>query len=312
MDRTDLLILAMLSQNPLIAYREMATSLKVSVPAIHRRVQVLHDKGILGRYQARIPMSCLRATSVHFVGRSSASSVDKVMTDLSKNDSVRSLLITSGNMLFIHAELRSLDALDQFSEFAKGTSMIGDPRIGIDSAGEDKAGGEELTPLDLRIIRSMHNDARKSTVDIADELGISARTVRSHLDKMIENCLIELSTEIDPTYSEDTSSILRMFLKEGTDKRRLQATILHKHFPQVLYCQSFVNIPDFTICATITKTPKDLKRLLEQIQSEEGLRSMESNIAITGRYFDTWRDKLVDKCDKDGAQEIASMLSKKK
>src|SRR5512137_3102770 len=98
MDRTDLLILAMLSQNPLIAYREMATMLKVSVPAIHRRVQVLHDKGIVGRHRAKIPMSYLRAVSAHFVGKSSASSVDEVMTDLSKNDSTRSILITSGNM----------------------------------------------------------------------------------------------------------------------------------------------------------------------------------------------------------------------
>src|SRR5512137_425812 len=104
MDRTDLLILAMLSQNPLVAYREMATSLKVSVPAIHRRVQVLRKRGILGRCRARISMSYLRAISVHFVGRSSASSVDEVLANLSRNDSVRSLLVTSGNMLFIHAE----------------------------------------------------------------------------------------------------------------------------------------------------------------------------------------------------------------
>jgi DNA-binding Lrp family transcriptional regulator len=234
------------------------------------------------------------------------------MTNLSKNDSARSILITSGNMLFIHAELRSMNALDRFSEFASRTSKISNPRIGIDPAGEDMACGEELTPLDLRIIRAMHNDARKSTVDIADELGVSARTVRSHLDRMIENGLIELSTEVDPTYSEDTSSILRMFLREGTDKKRFQAAILREHFPQVFYCQSFINIPDFAICATITRTPKDLKRLLEKIQNEEGLLSVESNIAITGRYFDTWRDRLVDACDKDGAMEIAAKLSKKK
>jgi hypothetical protein len=102
-----------------------------------------------------------------------------------------------------------------------------------------------------------------------------------------------------------------MFLKEGTDKKKFQAAILQRHFPQVLYCQSFVNIPDFAICAAITKTPKDLKRLLEEVQSEEGLRSVESNIAITGRYFDTWRDKLVDACARDGAKEIASKLSKR-
>ncbi len=310
MDRTDLLILAMLSQNPLMAYREMATSLKVSVPAVHRRVQVLQDKGILGRYQARIPMSYLRATSAHFVGRSSASSVDAVAAELSKNDSVRTLLITSGNVLFIHAELRSLDDLDRFSDFAKRASMIHEPRIGIDPVGEDKTGGKKLTPLDLRIIRSMHSDARKSTVEIADELGVSARTVTSHLNGMTGNHLIELSLEVDPTGSEDTSSILRMFLKEGADKRRFQASILQKHFPQVLYCQSFVNIPDFAICAAITRTPKDLKHLLERIQSEEGLQTVESNIAIAGIYFDTWRDRLVDKCDKEGAQEIASILSK--
>ena len=57
MDRTELLIPAMLSEHPLMAYREMAASLKVSVPAINRRVRVLRSKGVLGRHQARISCS---------------------------------------------------------------------------------------------------------------------------------------------------------------------------------------------------------------------------------------------------------------
>jgi len=308
MDSTDLLILSKLSQNPLLAYRELATSLGISVQAVHRRIQVLSKKKVLGKYHANIPLGYLRAVSVHFVGRSSGGSMDDVLKGLARSTSVRTALIASANVLFIHAELRSIDALDEFSEFAKRTSLIHDPRIAIDPM-EDQSKGT-MTPLDLRIIRSMHNDARKPTVDVAEELGVSARSVRTHLDKMIADGLIELTVEIDPTFSEDTSSILRVFLNENSDKKRIGAMLMKQHFPKVLYCQSFVNIPDFLICAAVSRTPNDLKRLQEGIQQEQGIRSVESNIALTGRYFETWRDELVESCEKDRAKEIAEKLAR--
>jgi DNA-binding Lrp family transcriptional regulator len=311
MDSTDLQIIALLSENPLVPYREMAIKLGTSVPAIHRRVEVLRKKGILGGHHASIPLQYLRAVSAHVVGRSLAPSMDDVMRGLSRNDSVQSVLVASGNVLFIHAELRGIDALDEFSAFAKRAAMISEPRIAIDKSHEDEQPIEgDLTPLDLRIIRSLHDDARKNTVKVAEELGVSPRTVRQHLNRMVEDRRIEFMTEFDPTCSEDTSSILRIFLKEDSDKKKVGATIVRKHFPEILYCQSFVNIPDFVICATITKTSKDLKVLLEKVQLEEELRSVESNIALAGRYFRTWRDALVESCDKDRAKEIAEKLAK--
>lgn len=311
MDSTDLQIAALLSENPLVPYREMAMKLGTSVPAIHRRVEVMRKKGILGRHHASIPLQYLRAISVHVVGKSLAPSMDDMIRGLSRNDSVSSVLVASGNVLFIHAELRGIGALDEFSAFAKRTAMISEPRIAIDQSHEDDQPIEgDLTPLDLRIIRSLHDDARKNTVKVAEELGVSSRTVRQHLNRMVESRRIEFMTEFYPTYSEDTSSILRIFLKENSDKKKVGATIVRKYYPEVFYCQSFVNIPDFVICATITRTSKDLKVLLEKVQLEEELMSAESNIALTGRYFRTWRDALVESCNKDRAQEIAEKLAK--
>lgn len=311
MDSTDLQIVALLSENPLISYREMAMKLGTSVPAIHRRAEVLRKKGILGGHHASIPLQYLRAVSVHVVGKSLAPSMDDMIRELSRNDSVRSVLVASGNVVFIHAELRGIGALDEFSAFAKRTAMISDPRIAIDQSHEDDQPIDgDLTPLDLRIIRSLHEDARKNTVNVADELGVSSRTVRQHLNRMVESRLIEFTTEFDPTYSEDTSSILRIFLKEDSDKKKVGATIVRKHFPEIFYCQSFVNVPDFIICATVTRTSKDLKALLDKVQMEEELSSMESNIALAGRNFRTWRDALVESCDKQRAKEIAEKLAK--
>ncbi len=311
MDSKDLQIVALLSENPLVPYREMAMKLGTSVPAIHRRVELLRKKGILGGHHASIPLQYLRATSVHVVGRSLAPSMDEMTNGLSRNDSVRSVLVASGNVVFIHAELRSIGALDEFSAFAKRTAMISDPRIAIDQSHEDDQPLQgDLTPLDLRIIRSLHDDARKNTISVSEELGVSSKTVRQHLNRMVECKLIEFMTEFDPTYSEDTSSILRIFLKEDSDKKKVGATIVRKYFPEVFYCQSFVNIPDFVICATITKTSKDLKALLGKIELEEELRSAESNIALAGRYFRTWRDALVESCDREKAKEIAEKLAK--
>lgn len=311
MDSIDLQIAGLLSENPLVHYREMAMKLGTSVPAIHRRVDVLRKKGILGGHHASIPLHYLRATPVHVVGKSMAPSMDEVVRGLSRNDSVQSVLVASGNVLFIRAELKGIGALDEFSAFAKRTAMISEPRIAIDRTYEDdRPISGELTALDLRSIRSLHDDARKNTVKVAEELGVSSRTVRQHLNRMVENRRIEFMTELYPTYSEDTSSILRIFLKGNSDKRKVGTTIVRKYHPEVLYCQSFVNIPDFVICATITKTSKDLGVLLEKVQLEEEVMSVESNIALTGRYFRTWRDALVESCDKDRAHEIADKLAK--
>jgi DNA-binding Lrp family transcriptional regulator len=52
-----------------------------------------------------------------------------------------------------------------------------------------------MTETDMRIIRSLSNDARKSFVQVARELGISVRTVRNHVERLrAENTVFSMPT----------------------------------------------------------------------------------------------------------------------
>ena len=52
-----------------------------------------------------------------------------------------------------------------------------------------------MTETDMAIIRSLSNDARKSFVQVARELGLSVRTVRNHVERLRgENTIFSVPT----------------------------------------------------------------------------------------------------------------------
>ena len=64
----------------------------------------------------------------------------------------------------------------------------------------------DLCELDYKIIRSLKEDSRKPVADISEEIGVSAKTIRRRLDRMIKNFLIELSIDWYPDASNDLMS----------------------------------------------------------------------------------------------------------
>ncbi len=56
----------------------------------------------------------------------------------------------------------------------------------------------ELGQLDLDIIRHLQQDGRKSFVDLADALSVSAKTIRKRVAELLSNNQIEITTVTDP------------------------------------------------------------------------------------------------------------------
>ena len=53
MDKTDVILCMMLLANSRLSYRELAEKLNLSVTAVHNRIQVLIDMGIIRKFTAR-------------------------------------------------------------------------------------------------------------------------------------------------------------------------------------------------------------------------------------------------------------------
>lgn len=55
-----------------------------------------------------------------------------------------------------------------------------------------------LAPVDIGIIRCLHEDARRSVASIADELGLPESTVRHRLNRLVKQGMVEFTALTNP------------------------------------------------------------------------------------------------------------------
>ncbi len=300
MDETDGALCLLLSEDPRASYRELADRLRISVQAVHRRIQALRAKGVITGFTANISLEYLGAVRVDVVGQTQSDSIDDVVAALGKDDRVVTTLEASGHTLYVNGLLRNVSELDGFVEFVRRAAALPKTSVAIETGGpwaprpvQGRAASRALSDLDVRIIRALHADARKSTTDVAGEIGVSAGTVRRRLEAMIRDRAIEFTTDIDPTYSGDVSSIMGVTLEDGADRAKIAARLLQRFRPRIVYFLRFGNLPDFLVCATWTKTLNDLHELVREVEGEEGVRKVVANVPVAGYRFVSWRDKLL-------------------
>ena len=295
MDETDVILSSLLLVNSRTPYRELADKLNLSANAVHKRIQSLIDAGVIRKFTTKISLTALQAIIVILHGKSEAESVNNLHEKLGKNHSIYWITLGGGNYMVIGAYVKSMREIESLVNFVKKEALMPNPTLGILPTESNPANADLekiLRPLDRQIIFSLSNDSRKPIADIAEEVRVTAKTVRRRLSTMISKGLIEFSIHWYPDVSNDICTTMQIRLKPATD-RNAAANILKRYFPNLLTCFQFVNIPNELFCVIWTKTMKQLKEFQQRLANEEVVASVVSNILYTGYIFDTWRDELV-------------------
>ena len=89
----------------------------------------------------------------------------------------------------------------------------------------------------------MKDDSRKPTSDVAEELGVSTKTVRRRLNRMTKNYLDLFSIDWYPDASNDIMSAFHVQLKPDADPNTPNV-LWQKHYPNTLFYWGFSNIPN--------------------------------------------------------------------
>jgi len=287
----DLFIIRKLLENSRLTYRELADMNDMSVSAIHKRVRKLEDDGIINSYIARPSIIALKYLWIAIFGTSHAKSMDVVSKELGQHENVSMVAITGGKFIYIKAYLRNISELQEYSSFVSKVAQISEPTVGIVDV-PFVTTPEPLTSIDYKILKNLNRDARKPITDIADDIGVSAKTVRKRLDRMIENKLVSFTIRWSPMYENSYFTLFYLFLNEGTD---LNSTIQHlnkKFSPNIAYCLTFSNIPHLILLCTLTRTSKDTQRIQEEILTE-GFKDVIPHIFFSIKWYDCWVDKLL-------------------
>jgi DNA-binding Lrp family transcriptional regulator len=297
MDKTDIILLQFLLANSRLSYAKLAEKLGLSVNAVHKRIQSLIEAGVIHKFTAKLGPLAANFVNIFISGTSRLSSFQDLPDKLKAQGSIYWLTIGGGKYLYIGAYLRHIDELESLVNYIKKEAGVPEPTVGImavpssmfpaDPAPKDLV----LYDLDYQIIGSLKDNSRKPVSDVADELGVSAKTVRRRLSRMIKNFLIELSLEWYPDASNDIVTLFDVRLKPDADMSKANG-IPQKYSPNMLFWWSFMNIPGVLTCAVWTNTMKELQEIRGNLEKEEDILSVVPNIIYVGYIFKTWRDQI--------------------
>ncbi|MCJ7560280.1 winged helix-turn-helix transcriptional regulator [Candidatus Bathyarchaeota archaeon] len=297
MDKTDVILSLLLLANSRLSYRELADTLNLSVTAVHNRIQSLIEAGIIRKFTAKVSILASMAIHVLIFGTSETSSLHDLRAKLEKHGSIYWLAVAGGNYLYIGAYLRNISELEALVNYIKEVAEIREPIVGITSsplnfpiATLDKI-DTRLYKLDYQIINSLKDDSRKATADVAEELKVSAKTVRRRLSRMIEDHLIELSIEWYPDASNDIITAFHVRLKPEAEKNTADM-LVRKYSPNVMFYWGFSNIPNSYLFLVWTGTTKELRDMRERFECEAAVQSVAPNVIFTGYIFNIWRDQI--------------------
>ena len=291
MDEIDLLILKKLFETSRLTYRELAEITNMSVSAVHKRINKLVDDEIIEAFIARPSAIALKYLIVSIFGRSNAKSMDIVSKELGQHENIFHIAIGSGKFLYITGLLRDISGMRDYSGYVSNTAQISEPTIGIVNLPYITT-PEPLTTLDYKILKTLNRDARKPITDIADDVGLSAKTVRKRLNRMVENNLVDFSFEWSEKAENNLTTGFHIYLKEGTNIDSTIQYLYEKYSENIIACLSYSNIPNFITMYTWTKNPQESQKIQEKLQTE-GFKDIIPYIALSGNNYDCWVDQLL-------------------
>jgi DNA-binding Lrp family transcriptional regulator len=296
-DKTDVILCQLLLANSRLSYRELAEKLNLSVTAVHNRIQSLIEMGIIRKFNAKLSLIAKNGIHILIFGTSKTNSIRDINPKLEKHGSIYWLALGGGNVLYIGAYLKNIAELEPLVRFIREAAEMPEPTVGITVSPIPswilKSANPEtkLCELDYKIIRSLKDDSRKATSVVAEELGVSAKTIRRRLTRMINNYLIQFSIDWYPDASNDIMSVFHVQLKPDADPNAPNI-IWQKHYPNTLFYWGFSNIPNSYLFLTWTPTAKELRETRESLEKEPAAQAVAPNIIYTGYIFNTWLDNI--------------------
>jgi DNA-binding Lrp family transcriptional regulator len=296
LDKTDVILCQLLLANSRLSYRELAEKLDLSITAVHNRIQTLIDMGIIRKFTAGLSVLAQNAVHILIIGNSKTASISNLKPKLEKHGSIYWLAVAGGNVLYIGAYLKHIAELDALVRFVKENAEMPELTVGLTSSyipAEFKTLQiqTDLCDLDCKIIRSLKDDSRKPVSEVAEEIGVSTKTVRRRLTRMQKNFLIQLSIDWYPDESNDIISIFHVQFKNESNPNAANL-VLQKYYPNTLFYWGFSNIPNSYVYLVWTPTSKELREIRENLERETSIQSVAPNIIYTGYIFHSWRDEI--------------------
>lgn len=154
--------------------------------------------------------------------------------------------------------------------------------------------GRDLSTLDWRILAARRTDALRSATEVAEEVGVTPKTVRNRYDAMLDEGSVTEYVSVDFTAMRDAVPFILYvwFSADGPDPTAalldLTEDIRLDHFR--------ATDPESGLVVTqlVASNPADVQRIVEEVEGIDGVARADPQLPTGGFWNEAWVDEIVD------------------
>ncbi len=272
----------------------IADGLDVSVKTAKARLQRLEDEGVVAGYQI---YPNLRHLGVHW-----RSYFFRVPSE--KKEGLNPALVAVEGLVHIYdffgpdlcIDLCYRDQPELERRLRLVSELLGAPRAFDWYENRMPLVTGSLSSLDWRIVKALRLRARTPLRDLSRDIGVTDRTIRRRLDRMVKEGGIDVVPLIDPTRMKDTLPAAFLF---RLNEDKAQAAIREiEHVFDSAYLSSWVPpSPEMGhfITLLVARRMADLDEMRRRAGDLPGVESVEAFIPADVWHNEDWIDEAIDR-----------------
>lgn len=259
-DEEDVRISRALIIDSRISYDDMARELGMSIPAVHKRLKGLVESGVVQAFTAGVDIASLGGSSVMVFGHSPLSSAQEMVERLRADGRTWLVLVSGGGMVHCMAFLRKGEELDDYIDTLRCNLSMEDAQgqLHLLRPGGRKLDSKEVpapSPLEIRILSAMKDDSRRRASEVAEVLGVSARTINHKLVSMRREGKVVFTIRWSPDYSKEAVALVHLRLGAlGPRAHEAVPTLFNRFQKELVILSAFQDRLDLLVCTVWGRT----------------------------------------------------------
>lgn len=303
MDDIDRKLMLLVFEGPRMPVQEISGRLGISRQTANHRLQALADMGVFKVIRTAISIHYLGLVPVYIWGRTTGTSVEKILHRFEENEFTDAVIVLGGGNLLVVGAPRRESGIDDYVDFVKRAAEMPEPTLGMPcfgdgmnpmpyDKGKPKKSYTDVSPVDLRIIASLDGNARRPIAEIAEIVGVSARTVRRRLERLQLGGVLTYDSPWDNPSGEDLFTLLYIDLRDGANNSKVARRLLSKYPLRVTVVRLFSNLPHFLMGVLKSGSMKEVRRILKEISEDEDILAVSPNTIYLEREYWSWDQRL--------------------
>lgn len=292
-DDIDVAICRTLLEDSRVSYSVLGKMLGITPQAVHRRVQVMTDQGVLEGTVTRLSFSAVGRMWVFIHGWSNCASMKEVAERLEKINNVVVLMIASGNRLFMQCMAKDAADLAALVSSVQSAASLQDPQVGIIPTPPPAPPGT-LSALDIRIVKALLADSRKPISGLAADVGITPKTARKRLNRLVSDGLVQFSVHWSPGTVGGLVVQLHLVIRPDAHKEKVAVEIAKGLSSNAVRTLSFSNLPNQMIVTLWTNDVRDMQLICQRLEETGLFTSVVPNIIREARYYEDHLSKAFE------------------